>query len=118
MPATKTIPLKTWPVVYNLHAYLQNQLAWTLATANGVDRPCRLLAELAAQRANLATQGKVSGILDTLARTQFLNGKTNEAILTEQKAVDAESTESKSALKKCLEAYQQGKLPALDETAQ
>jgi len=26
MPATKTIPLKTWPVVYNLHAYLQNQL--------------------------------------------------------------------------------------------
>lgn len=99
-------------------AYLQNQLAWTLATANGVDRPCRLLAELAAQRANLATQGKVSGILDTLARTQFLNGKTNEAILTEQKAVDAESTESKPALKKCLEAYQQGKLPALDETAQ
>jgi len=92
-------------------AYLQNELAWTLATANDVDQSCLAMAKKAAERANTASGGKVPGILDTLARTQFMTGQTNEAVATEQSAVDAESDEAKAVLVKCLVAYQHGRLP-------
>jgi hypothetical protein len=92
-------------------AYLQNELAWTLATANDVDQSCLAMAKKAAERANTASGGKVPGILDTLARTQFMTGQTNEAVATEQSAIDAESDEAKAALIKCLVAYQHGRLP-------
>jgi thiol-disulfide isomerase/thioredoxin len=90
---------------------LQNELAWTLATTPGVDSQGLALAQKCAERANAATKGKVTGILDTLARTQFLNGQTNEAIATEQKAVDAAPDEMKDTMKEYLTRYQQGQLP-------
>ena len=96
-------------------AYLQNQLAWTLATADGVDQQGIALAKKIAERANTASGGKESGILDTLARTQFISGQTNEAVVTEQKALDIASDDTKAYLKKCLADYQQGKLPAVEE---
>jgi hypothetical protein len=95
--------------------YLQNQLAWTLATANGVDKEGIALANKIAERANTASAGKDAGILDTLARTQFMSGQTNEAVATEQKAVDLASDDVKASLKKCLIDYQQGKLPDVEE---
>lgn len=96
-------------------AYVQNQLAWTLATANGVDQQGVALAKKIADRANTASGGKESGILDTLARAQFMSGQTNEAVATEQKAVELSSDDTKDSLKKCLEEYQQGKLPEVQE---
>jgi thiol-disulfide isomerase/thioredoxin len=96
------------------NAVLQNELAWTLATAKGLDQEGLALAEKTAQRANTAAKGKEPGILDTLARVQFMNGQTNEAIATEQNAVDAAPDESKVFLKKFLTDYQQGKLPEID----
>jgi hypothetical protein len=68
------------------NAILQNELAWTLATAKDMDQQGLALAERIAGRANTAANGKIAGILDTLARTQFMNGQTNEAVATEQKA--------------------------------
>lgn len=94
--------------------YLQNQLAWTLATTSGLDSTGLALTEKIAGRANAAASGRIPGVLDTLARAQFLNGHTNEAVVTEQKAVEAESLEGRAALMKCLEAYRQGKLPEID----
>ena len=68
-----------------------------------------------AGRANQATQGKEPGILDTLARVQFMNGKTNEAVATEQKAVNLAEGPVKERLQQFLAGYQQGKLPEAPE---
>jgi thiol-disulfide isomerase/thioredoxin len=98
------------------NAMIQNSLAWTIATQPGLEKRDLALAEKAALRANEATQGKEPAVLDTLARVQFMNGKKTEAIATEQKAVNAATDErEKSALKKILADYQQGKLPKADD---
>ncbi len=96
-------------------AGLQNGLAWTLATTTGIDQRGLALAEKIAERANTAAKEKDPEILDTLARTRFLTGKTNEAVATEQKAVDIAPDEMKDYLKKFLTVYQQGKLPDVNQ---
>jgi len=68
-----------------------------------------------AGRANQATRGKEPVILDTLARVQFMSGKTNEAVATEQKAVNLAEDPVKAKLQKFLTSYQQGKLPEAPE---
>jgi thiol-disulfide isomerase/thioredoxin len=97
------------------NAMLQNELAWALVTAKGVDQHGLTVAKTIAERANTATKEKEPGILDTLARAQFLNGLTNEAVATEQKAVELAPDEMKNDLKKALTDYQQGKLPNQDQ---
>jgi len=94
---------------------IQNSLAWTIATQPGLEKRDLALAEKMAVRANEATKGKEPAILDTLARVQFLNGKTNEAVATEQKALDIAPDEQKAFLKKFLASYQEGKLPEINE---
>ena len=94
---------------------MQNALAWTIAMQPGLEKRDLALAEKMAVRANEGTQGKEPAILDTLARVQFMNGKTNEAIATEQKAVDIAPDEQKVYLKKFLASYQEGKLPEIKE---
>jgi len=97
------------------NAMIQNSLAWTIATQPGLEKRDLALAEKMAVRANEATKGKEPAILDTLARVQFMNGKTNEAVATEQKALDLASDEQKAFLKKFLASYQEGKLPEINE---
>ncbi len=90
----------------------QNMLAWTIATQESLEPRLLALAEKIAGRANQAAHGKVPYVLDTLARIQFRNGKTNEAVVTGQKAADlATDEEEKNFYRKCLADYQQGKLP-------
>jgi thiol-disulfide isomerase/thioredoxin len=97
------------------NAMFQNSIAWTIATRPGMKKRDLALAEKAALRANMATQGKEPIVLVTLARVQFMTGKTNEAVATEQKAVDAAPDDMKAYLKKFLTDYQQGKLPEVKE---
>jgi len=97
------------------NAMLQNSLAWTIATQPGLEKRDLALAEKMALRANEATQDKEPAVLDTLARVQFMNGKTNEAVATEQKALDIAPDEQKAFLKKFLASYQEGKLPEINE---
>jgi len=97
------------------NAMLQNSLAWTIAAQPGLEKRDLALAEKMAVRANEAAQGKEPAVLDTLARVQFMNGKTNEAIVTEQKALDIAPDEQKAFLKKFLADYQQGKLPEIKQ---
>ena len=85
--------------------------AWLIATRPGLEKRDLALAEKMAGRANQATQGKEPAILDTLARVQFMNGKTNEAVATEQKAVNLAEGPVKERLQQFLTSYQQGKLP-------
>ena len=97
------------------NALLQNELAWFIATQPGLEKRDLILAEKMAGRANQATQGKEPDILDTLARVQFMNGKTNEAVATEQKAVSLAEGPVKNQLQQLLTSYQQGKLPGAPE---
>ena len=95
--------------------YMENEMAWDLASTEGVDRQGLDLAKKLAMRANVAANWKNSGVLDTLARTQFLTGETNEAVATEQKALDVATDEMKPNLKQWLNDYQQGRLPEVKE---
>jgi thiol-disulfide isomerase/thioredoxin len=93
----------------------QNELAWLLAITKGVDQRGLAVAEKIALRANEATKNEQPQFLDTLARIQFMTGKTKEAVATEQKAVDLAPDQAKEFLKKFLTAYQEGKLPDVNE---
>jgi len=97
------------------NAGLQNELAWFIAAQPGLEKRDLALAEKMAGRANQATQGKEPGVLDTLARVQFMSGKTNEAVATEQKAVNLADDATKERLQQILTGYQQGKLPGAPE---
>ena len=97
------------------NAALQNELAWFIVAQPGLEKRDLALAEKMAGRANQATQGKEPGVLDTLARVQFMSGKTNEAVATEQKAVDLADGPLKERLQQILVGYQQGKLPEATE---
>jgi tetratricopeptide (TPR) repeat protein len=92
---------------------LQTELAWFIVTQPGLENRDLALAEKMAQRANQLSQGKEPVILDTLARVQFMSGKTNEAIATEQKAVDLADGGAKIRLQKTLTGYHRGKLPEM-----
>jgi hypothetical protein len=93
------------------NAGLQNELAWAIATQPGLEKRDLALAEKLAGRANQATQGKEPGVLDTLARVLFMEGNTNGAVATEQKAVSLAEDPLKGQLQHILTGYQQGKLP-------
>jgi hypothetical protein len=81
----------------------------------GLEKRDTALAEKAALRAVKASGEKDPGILDTLARAQFMNGKKAEAIATEQKAVNLADADKQSGFKKNLKSYQDGKLPDVEE---
>ncbi len=89
-----------------------NELAWTIAGNNVADTNCLNLAGTLVARAVALTKGTNSAELDTLARVQFLQGKTAEAIATQEKAVAVEARkEQKDNLTKNLTSYRAGKLP-------
>ena len=98
---------------YPENAQLQNNLAWFIATSPGLEKRDLELAEKAAERANHATNEKDPGALDTLARVQFMAGKTNEAVATEQKALKLADDQEKVVYQLALASYEQGKLPKL-----
>jgi tetratricopeptide (TPR) repeat protein len=69
---------------------IHNNLAWLYATAKDEKFQDKLKAlEFAAKAAELSNE-RNGEILDTLARVYFINGKVNEAIETEKKALKLE----------------------------
>jgi thiol-disulfide isomerase/thioredoxin len=101
--------------VSNAHATngdWQNELAWTIVTADSTDDHCLGLAESMAERAAQLTKEQNADELDTLARAQFMLGKKKEASATEEKAVSVESDpQEKARLEGTLASYQAGTLP-------
>ncbi len=90
---------------------LQIELAWKILADPGMEKRDLPLAEKIAERGNNAVGGKDPSILDILARAQFMNGKKDKAIATEQKAVDLAEGDRKEALSRNLKSYQAGTLP-------
>lgn len=90
----------------------RNAMAWTMLTQKNVDPESVKLALKLAGQANEGTAGTNAMILDTLARAQFMTGKTSQAITTEARAAERSQGGEKKQLEKTLADYRAGKLPA------
>jgi thiol-disulfide isomerase/thioredoxin len=93
---------------------LQNELAWQIATDPDIKNRDLKLAETIANRANDGSKGKDPSILDTVARIKFMQGKKDEAIDLQSKAVDLAEGGMKAQLEKTLENYKRGELSKAD----
>ena len=98
-------------------AEAMNEIAWRLLTVPGFAKNLNLpLAEKCAVQAVKLTKEGHSDKLDTLARLRWLQGKKEEAIRWQIKAVDkAEDPRMKALLQKTLDALLKGVLPPADD---
>ena len=88
-----------------------NQLAWKLATDEGLEPRDFNLAETLIQKALKGSGAKEASFLDTKARIQFLKGDKEGAVKTQEEAVKLADDRLKGDLEKTLAAYKEGKLP-------
>jgi thiol-disulfide isomerase/thioredoxin len=93
------------------NAMMQNELAWQLATHDGIKGVLLATAVKIGERANTASKMKDPAILDTVARLAFLQGDKAKAIELESEAVELANADLKSQLQDALDSYKQGKLP-------
>ena len=115
---------KDYPTAYKMaakvseankdNAQLQNELAWRIATDKSIEERDLGVAETIANRANQAAKGKDPAILDTLARIKFMQGKKDEAVQLQEKAVNLAEGNAQSELQKALNSYKAGELPKGD----
>ncbi len=85
---------------------LMKELAWTIVARPGLVNRDLELAMRAAQIAYDACEGQDAGIVATYARVLFENGKKEEAVEYQQKAVDlAEGLEFQNEFQETLERY-------------
>ncbi len=92
-----------------------NQIARDVATK--LEKPSDEALEFAAKAASKGvevTKGEDAALLDTFARVQFLQGKKEDAVKTQEKAVSIADAEKKEEMEKTLSAYKEGKLPAAE----
>jgi thiol-disulfide isomerase/thioredoxin len=92
------------------NAMLQNQLAWQIATDDGIKERDLALAEKVARRGVEASNNKDPNVLDTLARVLFMQGKKGDAIALQEKAIAAADDTTKQQLQQTLDGYKRGEL--------
>ncbi len=83
-----------------------NQLAWSILTAEEVKKRDLPAALRFAKQANDLAKGEDAAILDTYARALFDNGKTQEAIATQKKAIEKAPEQMKEGLEQGLKNYE------------
>jgi thiol-disulfide isomerase/thioredoxin len=87
-----------------------NDVAWTIADGEGIDKRDLDLAEKLANRAVELTERKESSILDTLARVHFEKGQIDKAISEQTEAIaKADDADMKKQLTETLEKYKNAK---------
>ena len=98
-------------------AEAMNEIAWRLLTMKAFEGKRNLpLAEKCALQAVKLTKEEHPDKLDTLARLRWLQGRKEEAIRWQIKAVDKCPTpEMKALLQKTLDALLKGDLPPADD---
>ncbi len=96
------------------NAWLQNELAWSIATDKSIQQRDLALAETIATRANDAAKGQDEASLDTLARILFMRGHKDAAIKLEEKAAGLASGDRQKYDQKMLDSYRKGVLPDPD----
>ncbi len=88
-----------------------NDLAWTIVDPKAADGPRDLaVAKAAAERANELAGGLDAAILDTLARVTWRDGRREEAIVLQERALQAASwnADLKKELQATLDEYRSG----------
>ncbi|MEY4272439.1 MAG: hypothetical protein RL250_1305 [Verrucomicrobiota bacterium] len=100
-------------------AEAQNELAWELVTDPlFLKKPNFALAEKCALRAVALSKEKEGDKLDTLARLRWLQGRKEEAVKLQEKAVAVTTDgEMKGILRKTLDALKKGELPPAEQPA-
>lgn len=100
-------------------AEAMNEIAWRLLTMKAFEKQRNLpLAERCAVQAVKLTKEEHPDKLDTLARLRWLQGKKDEALRLQTKAVDkADEPRMKALLQKTLDALRKGELPPADDEA-
>jgi tetratricopeptide (TPR) repeat protein len=83
-----------------------NQLAWSILTSEEVKKRDLPAALRFAKQANDLAKGEEAAILDTYARALFDNGKTQDAIATQKKAIEKAPEQMKEGLEKALKDYE------------
>lgn len=96
------------------NAWLQNELAWTIAADKSIQQRDLALAETIATRANDAAKGRDEATLDTLARILFMRERKAEAIKLEEQAVALAGGDEKKRDQKIVDSYRKGVLPDPD----
>jgi hypothetical protein len=93
-----------------------NELAWDLVTDPQYVKHLNLaLADKCASRSVELTKGEEADKLDTLARVRWLQGKREEAVKLQQKAVaKSADAEMRAAAQKTLDSLLKGVLPKAD----
>jgi hypothetical protein len=95
-------------------AMMQNSIAWTMATKDGLADRNLGLAERIARRAHAVPDlgnFERAEILDTLARVLFLKGERKLAIEFQEQAVELAAGARKTLFSKNLNDYQAGRVP-------
>ncbi len=91
---------------------LLNAFSWIILTAPGLEFRDTALALKGAEKANALTKGEDFSVLDTYARALWANGKKEEAIQQQEKALElAPEGRAKEAMQKSLDAYKAGEDP-------
>jgi thiol-disulfide isomerase/thioredoxin len=84
-----------------------NEIAWSLLTDERIKERDLKLALKFAQAASDACEGREPAVLDTLARALFANGKLQEAVAQQKKAVElATDKEIRDGLTQTLKEYE------------
>ncbi len=96
-------------------AQLQNALAWEIVADPTIEQRDLNLAHTFAMRANTASNEKEPAVLDTLARVLFMQGKQDEAIAMETKALNLAGDNDKMTYQTTLDSYKKGNLPKVGE---
>ena len=88
-----------------------NEFAWFVLTNPRIVQRDLPLALKAAEQANKASGGTDPNVLDTYAMAQFKNGKKDDAIATQKKAIELEKDEAaRKALEERLAQFESGKV--------
>jgi len=104
-------PKSDSPKLSNQTAQAFNQFAWGIATDSNASSEDLALGNKAAIRGVSLSEDGGAAILDTQARILFRLDQREEAIRTEEKAIQAAPAEMKAELESALASYRKGELP-------
>ena len=114
--------IKDSPEMLPRHA-MCNEIAWTILAINGVKYRDKELALKFAKAAYDVCEGQDAAIVDTYARALYDNGKKDEAIKIQKKAVELadkiedgpQAARLKKELKEALAIYEKGGKPKFED---
>ena len=89
-----------------------NNIAWAILTDDSVKHRDFEFAAQVAKQAVEETSWKAAHIIDTYARALFENGKKQEAIQAQEKALAIADQSEKGQYERVLKSYKEGKIPA------